>query len=187
MRKRPIAGITHPTYSRIYSFPLTGLRRSWNSMEIMGGVPATCKHPILPKSQRNLENPTGEGIHGELGRKYRRYAPSGDYDDGWASASGVQLGSGRPCHHNLGRPLPTNGTPCSQRISSSPLSTPFADTSAGFPKMAPSLPGPFGGRWTRRNGRGDALAARRHLRVKTDSETRSATGGASASAGAGAS
>ena len=63
MRKRPIAGITHPTYSRIYSFPLTGLRRSWNSMEIMGGVPATCKHPILPKSQRNLENPTGEGAN----------------------------------------------------------------------------------------------------------------------------
>lgn len=137
-------------------------------------------------SQKSKESrkPDTDGIHGELGRKYRRYASSGDYDDSWASTSGVQLGSGRPCHHSLGRPLPTNGTPCSQRISSSPLNTPLADTSAGFPKMAPSLPGPLGGRWTRRNGRGDALAARRQPRVKTDSETRSATGGASASADA---
>jgi hypothetical protein len=36
-----------------------------------------------------------------------------------------------------------------------------------------------GGRWTRRNGRGDACAARRQWRVKADSETRSAIGGGS--------
>src|SRR6266403_1915294 len=123
-----------------------------------------------------------------------------------APASGVQLGSGCPCHHNLGRPAPPPNTPDdgddstllpprSQRISSSPPSTPFGDTSAGLPKTAPmALPPPpptpapapallllggRGGRWTRRNGRGDACAARRQLRVKADSETRSAMGGGS--------
>jgi ABC-type Fe3+ transport system permease subunit len=34
-----------------------------------------------------------------------------------------------------------------------------------------------GGRWTRRNGRGDACAAKRQLRVKADWETRIATTG----------
>jgi len=131
-----------------------------------------------------------------------------------APVSGVQLGSGCPCHHNLGRPEPPNipedcdddgtplPTPRSQRISSSPPSTPWADTSAGFPKMAPMAPlpppellllllfllvlggrrGEGGGRWTRRNGRGEACAVRRQWRVKADSETRSAIGGGSFSA-----
>jgi hypothetical protein len=115
-----------------------------------------------------------------------------------APASGVQLGSGCPCHHNLGRPAPAppddcdDGTPPaprSQRISSSPPSKPFADKRAGFPKTAPMelllllLPLVLvlgeGGRWTRRNGRGDACAARRQWRVKADWETRSAIGGGS--------
>ena len=89
--------------------------------------------------------------------------------------------------------------PRSQRISSSPLSTPLADTSAGLPKTAPSAAEPasllirlllllllVGGRWTRRNGRGDACAAKRQLRVKADWETRIATtGGCSIAVGVG--
>ena len=167
------------------------------------GYPTTTFHPSDRSvrrlgSGRNNAQPISttskaDGLHGELGRKCwtlciflwgtKRYAGKG------GSASGVQLGSGRPCHHSLGRPMPTNDTPCSQRISSSPLSTPLADTSAGFPKMVPSAPPPgsLGGRWTSRNGRGDAWAARRQPRVKADSETRSATGGGSAGTDADAS
>ncbi len=101
-----------------------------------------------------------------------------------APESGVQMGSGLPCHQSLGRPpLPNDNVWCSQRISSSPLSTPPADMSAEFPTIAPSALCPLGGRCTRRNGRGDALAARRHPRVKADSETRSATAGGSAGVG----
>lgn len=48
-----------------------------------------------------------------------------------------------------------------------------------MPRVAPAslLVLVLGGRWTRRNGRGEACAARRQLRVKADSEARSATTG----------
>lgn len=161
---------------RIHGFPSYRHLGPWFLMEGMGA---------------GLRSRPPANLHGNIKSRREnsgRLHPLVSYDDdGWvsrvASASGVQLGSGRPCHHSLGRPLPTNGTPCSQRISSSPLSTPLADTSAGFPKMAPGAPpGALGGRWTSRNGRGDALAARRHPRVNADSETRSATGGSSTGA-----